>query len=100
MNKINQSFGWKFWRMNLRNYGTEQPFDIKVSKKYQDIEVVHFSKTNVPGFKIRGHCGDGILLILIQRGLLEDINDIEYLQSELEKADMALQSGTKYIQDK
>ncbi|MBL7761323.1 DUF4346 domain-containing protein [Sphingobacterium multivorum] len=72
-------------------------FAISVNYRYKDITVTHFSRNERPGFMVRAETANQILLLLLERDLIS-LEDVNYLDRELEKAEAALTGGFKYIQ--
>ena len=74
-------------------------FVINADSEKKQITVKHYYKDNKPGFLIRGHSAEAILLSLLQNGLVSQLSHAGYLGAELSKAETALKLNLKYEQD-
>ncbi|MHB1197802.1 MAG: DUF4346 domain-containing protein [Lutibacter sp.] len=74
-------------------------FVITADSEKKHITVKHYYKDNKPGFLIRGHSAEAILLSLLQNGLVSQLSHAGYLGAELSKAETALKLNLKYEQD-
>lgn len=74
-------------------------FVITADSEKKQITVKHYYKDNRPGFLIRSHSAEAILLSLLQNGLVSQLSHAGYLGAELSKADTALKLNLKYEQD-
>lgn len=74
-------------------------FVITVDYKKREITVKHYKKENQPGFIIKGHSAESILLGILQKDLVSQMSHAGYLGSELTKAETALKLNLNYTQD-
>lgn len=74
-------------------------FVITADSEKKQITIKHYYKDNKPGFLIRGHAAEAILLSLLQHGLVSQLSHAGYLGAELSKAETALKLNLKYEQD-
>ena len=63
------------------------------------IIVKHYNKDNQPGFIIKGHSSESILLAILKKELISQMSHAGYLGGELSKAEIALKQNLIYTQD-
>jgi len=66
----------------------------------KEITVKHYYKDNRPGFIIKGHSAESILLAILEKNLVSQMSHAGYLGAELVKAETALKLNLKYTQDR
>jgi tetrahydromethanopterin S-methyltransferase subunit A len=81
------------------DYDQKGFFVITVDNTKKEITVKHYYKNNRPGFIIRGHSSEAILLAILDEQLVSQMSHAGYLGAELSKAETALRLGLKYTQD-
>lgn len=86
-------------RRSPNDYDTHGFFVITVNPKANEIILKHYSNDNKPGFIVKGHSGESILLAVIEKGLVTQLSHAGYLGRELNKAEVALRFNFKYEQD-
>ena len=74
-------------------------FVITVENDKREITVKHYFKNNKPGFIIKGHSSESILLAILEKELVSQLSHAGYLGAELTKAETALKLNLKYVQD-
>ena len=83
----------------LLDYDKNGFFVITVDNFKNKIIVKHYYKDNQPGFIIKGHSSESILLAILKKELISQMSHAGYLGSELSKAEIALKLNLKYTQD-
>lgn len=81
------------------NYDTKGFFVITTDSKEKEIVVKHYYKDNQPGFIIKGHSSESILLAILDKGLVSQMSHSGYLGKELAKAEASLKLNLNYTQD-
>jgi tetrahydromethanopterin S-methyltransferase subunit A len=81
------------------DYDEKGFFVITLDSNKKQIIVKHYFRDNRPGFIIKGHSSEAILLSLIDHNLVSQMSHAGYLGSELAKAEAALKLGLTYSQD-
>jgi len=74
-------------------------FVITADNVKNKITVKHYYKDNQPGFIIKGHSSESILLAILKKELISQMSHAGYLGAELSKAEIALKLNLKYTQD-
>jgi tetrahydromethanopterin S-methyltransferase subunit A len=81
------------------DYDQKGFFVITVDNTKKEITVKHYYKNNRPGFIIKGHSSEAILLSILDKDLVSQMSHAGYLGAELSKAETALKLNLKYTQD-
>ncbi|MEL4456542.1 DUF4346 domain-containing protein [Lutimonas vermicola] len=81
------------------DYDQKGFFVITVENNKREITVKHYFKNNQPGFIIKGHSSESILLAILEKNLVSQMSHAGYLGAELTKAETALKLNLKYVQD-
>jgi tetrahydromethanopterin S-methyltransferase subunit A len=81
------------------NYDERGFFVITTNPAKREIIVKHYYKDNRPGYIIKGHSSEAILLSILEKGLVSQMSHAGYLGAELAKAETALKLNLKYTQD-
>lgn len=74
-------------------------FVITIERASKQVIVKHYFSDNRPGYIIRGHSGESILLALIRNELITQLSHAGYLGRELAKAELAMKNNLNYEQD-
>jgi len=82
------------------DYDEKGFFVITVDKKAKIICVKHYYNDNTPGYLIKGHRAQSILLALIREKLISQLSHAGYLGDELAKAETSLRLNLIYEQDR
>jgi len=82
------------------NYDEKGFFVITTDNSKKEITVKHYYKDNKPGFIIKGHSSESILLAILDNNLVSQMSHAGYLGAELAKAETALKMNLKYMQDR
>ena len=77
-------------------------FKISIDRKEGSVVAAHYLLTdlNKPTKIIKGKTTDSILGLIVELGLITQIDHAAYLGGELAKAEIALRIGKEYVQDK
>jgi dihydropteroate synthase-like protein len=80
---------------------TAGAFKINLDREKDIIIVTHYltSDLNKPANIIKGKTADAIYAKIFKLGLVSKLDHAAYIGSELEKAQIALQTGKDYVQD-
>jgi tetrahydromethanopterin S-methyltransferase subunit A len=81
------------------DYDQKGFFVITVDNTKKEITVKHYYKNNRPGFIIKGHSSEAILLAILNENLVSQMSHAGYLGAELSKAEIALKLNLQYTQD-
>ena len=81
------------------DYDEKGFFVITPDLNKREITVKHYYKDNQPGYIIKGHSSESILLAILEKNLVSQMSHAGYLGAELIKAEMALKLNLKYTQD-
>lgn len=82
------------------NYDEKGFFVITMDVSIKQIIVKHYYSDNRPGYIIRGHSAEPIILALINNNLISQLSHAGYLGKELAKAELALKNNMSYEQDR
>jgi tetrahydromethanopterin S-methyltransferase subunit A len=82
------------------DYDRKGFFVITVNRKTKTICVKHYYSDNRPGYLIKGHKAQSILLAIIRENLISKLSHAGYLGAELSKAETSLKLDLIYEQDK
>lgn len=74
-------------------------FVITADADKNQIVVRHYHKDNKPGYIIRGHSAESILIAVLEKDLLSEMSHAGYLGAELAKAETAIRLKLIYEQD-
>jgi dihydropteroate synthase len=80
--------------MGMFKIALDRKNDTIVASLYADAEMAKPTKI------IKGKTAEAIYAKIVQLGLVTRLDHAAYLGSELEKAEIAIKTGKKYIQDK
>lgn len=81
------------------DYDRKGFFVITADNGKREITVKHYYKDNQPGFIVKGHSCEAILLAILEKDLVSQMSHTGYLGAELAKAETALKLNLKYVQD-
>ena len=95
VNIHNSGFLGRWVKAKLGGLKYENEYDNFKNK----IIVKHYYKDNQPGFIIKGHSSESILLSILKKELISQMSHAGYLGAELSKAEIALKLNLKYTQD-
>lgn len=74
-------------------------FVIECDNEKREIIVKHYHNDNKPGYIIKGHSSESMLLAVLNKELVSQMSHAGYLGGELAKAETALKLNLIYVQD-